>query len=89
MLGVLVFYGHENKKIEYVGPCLSEIAILKISTWQSRVTMAIGARGVSKKFLWDQFYLKEEADRFLIIWKLRFLHSNFLKFVLKEPKLNE
>ena len=50
----------------------------KICTCQNEVTITIGARGVIKKFLRDQFYLeeehirdqfylKEEADRFLII----------------------
>jgi hypothetical protein len=86
---VWVVYRDENKKIEYVGPCLSDIAILKISTCQNRVAIAIGPRGVSKKFIWEQFYLEEEAHRFLIFGNLRFIHSTFFKFVSQEPKLNE
>ena len=68
----------------------------KICTCQNEVTITIGARGVIKKFLRDQFYLeeehirdqfylKEEADRFLIILILEFVHYIFQKFVLKAP----
>ena len=57
----------------------------KICTCQNEVTITISARGVIKKFLRDQIYLEEEADRFLIILILEFVHYILQKFVFKAP----